>query len=228
MATELLFSDLKAWLDAQPENTAGTPYEIIIKNASSSDYTKAITRYVSIVGMEMKAGVNKIGYQAFLNCEKLVGITIPNGVTTIEPQAFQGCKSLWTVTIPVGLTSINNMVFSGCSNLKYINIPYGVTSIGSFAFSNCSNLDFIELPATLTSLGDRAFNYCTSMSFVYVYVPFSETLMQPESFIGTTSNLRLLIYPSILSGWQSATLTNYGLAPGVRAESLYTKWVRVA
>lgn len=191
-------------------------------------YTNKITRFVYIVGMEMQTGAKKIGYQAFLGCEKIVGITVPLGVTTIEQQAFQGCKSLVAVALPASLTSIKNMAFSGCSNLKYINIPYGVTSIGNYAFANCSSLVGIELPASLTYIGDIAFNYCTSLSVVYVYAPFSETLMQSESFRGTTSNLRLLVYPVVLSSWQSATLTNYGFASGVKVESLYTKWVRVA
>lgn len=231
MATELLFSELKTWLDAQPENTASTPYEIIIKKASKGAgryYTKKITRYVNIVGMEMEAGETSIGQEAFLSCKKLTSINIPNGVTSIGSQAFQDCSNLTNAILPASLTKINFGAFGGCSSLRYIPIPFGVTTVGDSAFRNCSSAMNLDLPATLTSIGDWAFGYCTGLTIVNVYGPFNETLMQPESFKGTTSNLRLLVYPPYLSGWQSATLTNYGFASGVRAESLYTKWVRVA
>lgn len=231
MATEILFSELKAWLDAQPENTASTPYEITIKNAPSGGgrrYANAITRYVRIVGMEMAAGVTKIEQEAFLSCTNLIYINIPNGITSINGQAFQGCSNLISATLPAGLTSIGFGAFSGCHGLKSVNIPYGVTSIGDSAFRNCYALNAIQFLGTLTSIGDNAFMSCKELSFVYVYVPFSETLMKSESFKYTPSNLRLLVYPTALSSWQSAPpLTNYGFGPGVKVESLYTKWVRV-
>lgn len=231
MATELLFSELKAWLDAQPENTASTPYEIIIKDAPEggfNSYTNKITRFVRIVGMEMEAGVTSIGDRSFVSCTNLVHIAIPEGVTSIVSQAFQGCSNLINVILPVTLTSIGFGAFSGCNSLTSINMSYGVTSIGDSAFRNNYNLRAIELPMTLTSIGDYAFGFCETLSTIYVYAPFSETLMKSNSFTGTPSNSRLLVYPVLLSGWQSATLTNYGFASGVRVESLYTKWLRFA
>ena len=231
MATELLFSELKTWLDAQPENTASTPYDIIIKDAPKGDgkvYANKITRYVNIVGMEMKTGVTSIGQEAFLMCTNLVHINIPEGVTSINTRAFQGCSNLRYVSLPPSLTTISAQAFIGCHGLEAINIPFGVTSIGPSALRNCYSLRAIELPVNLTSIGDYAFGSCTSLTIVYVYVPLSETLMQSQSFFNTPSNIRLLVYPAYLSGWKSATLTNYGFASGVRVESLYTKWVRVA
>lgn len=231
MATELLFSELKAWLDAQPENTVDTPYEIIIKNAPSGEgkrYAMAITRFVRIVGMEMNTGVTSIGQEAFLMCTNLVHITVPGGVTSIGAQAFQGCSNLKYAQLPLSLTTIDSQAFTGCSGLTGIGIAYGITSIGHSAFRNCSSLNAIELPMTLTSIGDYAFGSCKSLTIAYVYAPFSETLMQSNSFFNTPSTLRLLVYPPILSGWQPVTLTNYGFASGARVESLYTRWVRVA
>lgn len=231
MATEILYSELKTWLDAQPENTASTPYEIIIKDAQDGGgriYTDKITRFVNIVGMEMRANVTKIGQEAFLNCKNLIAITIPHGITSIDIRAFQGCSNLISVALPGTLTSIGSSAFAGCNGLMSINIPYGVTSIGFSAFRNNYSLKAIDFPVTLTSIGDYAFGSCTSLSIIYVYALFSETLMQSNSLFNTPSNLRLLVYPAYLSIWQSVTLTKYGFASGAKVESLYTKWVRVA
>ena len=100
MATTLDFSEVNNWLNSQPENTASTPYEIIITNAPASGYSSALNvtgRFVSIVGMEMSSGVTSIGTQAFYRCTNLTSITIPNSVTSIDRDAFYYCTSLKTI-----------------------------------------------------------------------------------------------------------------------------------
>ena len=188
MATTLDFNQVKSWLNSQPENTASTPYEIIITNAPASGYSSALNvdgRFVSIVGMEMSSGVTSIGYQAFYQCSNLISITIPNSVTSIDDKAFNGCTSLTSITI-----------------------PEGVTSIGNGAFQNCSGL-----------------------TSVFMYPSFSENLMQSNSFSGTPETLELHVPLSKKSEWQSATLTNYGFAAGVKTEVIpphTKKWIRIA
>ena len=182
MATTLDFNNVKNWLDSQPENTADTPYEIIITNAPSNGYSSVISRFVNIVGMEMSSGVTSIDKEAFYNCTGLTSITIPNSVTSIGDRAFELCSNLTSITIPEGVTSI----------------------------------------------GDYAFRECTSLTSVLMCPSFSENLMQSNSFSGTPESLKLYIPPSKQSSWQSATLSNYGFATDVKAESFIKKWIRVA
>ena len=234
MATELLFSELKAWLDAQPENTASTPYEIIIKDAPESGYTDAITRFVSIVGMKMAEGVTSIGYQAFRQCTKLVSIVIPSGLTSLGQQVFSGCKNLVSTVINYGITDISATCFNACEKLEHVSIPTSVTSIKPSAFAYCYGLTSITIPGSVTFIGVKAFIKCNNLKSVYMYPAFSETLLQANSygtsFGETSSKLKLYVPSGNLSGWKSATLTNYGFASGVAAEAmpLTKKWIRIA
>ena len=185
MATTLDFSEVKNWLNSQPENTASTPYEIIITNAPKSGYPSTLNvtgRFVSIVGMVMSSGVTSIGNQSFYRCSGLTSITIPNSVT----------------------------------------------SIGDRAFELCSNLTSITIPNSVTSIGWQAFYDCSGLTSVFMYPSFSENLMKSNSFSNTPGTLELHVPLSKISEWKSATLSNYGFATDVKAESFTKKWIRVA
>ena len=211
MATTLDFSEVNNWLNSQPENTADTPYEIIITNAPASGYSSALDpdeRFVSIVGMVMSSGVTSIGNQSFYRCSGLTSITIPNSVTSIGDRAFELCSNLTSITIPNSVTSIGWQAFYDCSGLTSINIPEGVTSIGDYAFYDCSGL-----------------------TSVFMYPSFSENLMKSNSFSNTPGTLELHVPLSKKSGWQSATLSKYGFKADVKTEAILTpakKWIRIA
>ena len=206
MATTLDFNGVKNWLDSQPENTIGTPYEIIITNAPADGYKSVLSRFVNIIGMVMREGVTSIGSYAFRNCTNLTSINIPEGVT-----------------------SIGDWVFKGCTNLTSINIPEGVTSIGYEAFNNCKSLTSVTIPSSVTFIGGGAFRNCTGLTSVFMQPSFSETLMKTDSFSNTPENLKLYVPFLKISGWQSVTLSNYGFAAGVKAEIAPTKkWIRIA
>ena len=255
MATTLDFSEVNNWLNSQPQNTASTPYEIIITNAPESGYRGALNegRFVSIVGMVMSSGVTSIGNDAFSGCSRLTSITIPESVTTIKSYtfsnctnltsitipnkvafigqgAFQACTNLTSITIPESVTSIGTNAFQNCTGLKSITIPDSVTEIGNYAFNECTGLTSINIPNGVTFIGDSAFKNCSKLTSAFMYPSFSENLMKSNSFSGTPSTLKLYVSPENLSGWQSATLTNYGFAAGVVARAIphTKKWIRVA
>lgn len=195
MATEILFSDLKAWLNAQPGNTASTPYEIIIKDAPSGEnkgYTNAITRYVRIVDMEMHAGVTSIGEHAFEFCSKLTSITIPSSVTSMGKNVFQSCISLTSVTIPSSVTSISERAFNGCKSLTSITISEGVTSIGTLAFGACTSLTSVTIPESVTYISEYAFQGCTGLTTAAI--PDGATYVHFDAFYNCKSLQYIDIY----------------------------------
>ena len=57
--------------------------------------------------------ITKIGYAAFVDCDRLVSITIPNSVTHIEEAAFAQCTMLTSITIPNSVTYIGYEAFYG-------------------------------------------------------------------------------------------------------------------
>ena len=89
--------------------------------------------------------VTWIGYQAFMNCNRLTSITIPNSITGIASEAFIDCSSLTNITIPDSVISIGERAFYFCESLTNITIPDSVISIGYNAFYYCRSLTSINV-----------------------------------------------------------------------------------
>ncbi|MEY8427500.1 leucine-rich repeat domain-containing protein [Lachnospiraceae bacterium 46-15] len=109
--------------------------------------------------VEIKAGTEFIGCQAFAFCERLAGITIPDSVREIGENAFTGCKKLSDVTLPINLTQISPVLFAGCSSLKSISIPSSVTEIGAWAFKGCNAMRSVTIPKSVSKIGEYAFGF---------------------------------------------------------------------
>lgn len=170
MATTLKYSEVRAWLEAQPENTASTPYEIIITAILESNFSLNFSgRYVAIAGLEMQSGETKLG-PIFFNCRTLVGsVTIPEGVTVIGRRAFAGCPGLTNVNIPNSVTTIAGDAFWSCPGLTSINIPDSVTTIANGAFRDSINLASVAIPDGATNVYYDAFVGCTSLQYIDTY-----------------------------------------------------------
>ena len=170
MATTLKYSEVRAWLKAQPENTADTPYEIIITGIAESNFSLNFSgRYVAIAGLEMQSGETELG-PIFFNCRTLVGsVTIPEGVTVISQRAFAGCYGLTNVNIPNSVKTIAFDAFWDCPGLTSINIPDSVTTIGDGAFRNSINLVSAAIPDGATYVHYNAFKGCTKLQYIDTY-----------------------------------------------------------
>lgn len=98
-----------------------------------------------------------IGYDAFLNCEKITSVKIPYGVTYISYGAFYNCLNLISVIFPNSITGIGDSAFYNCDSLVSIDIPDSVETIGYGAFMSCENLASVTLGNGIISIGYYAF-----------------------------------------------------------------------
>ena len=64
--------------------------------------------------------VNRVGGQAFRECNNLTSVVIPNSVTSIGNSAFEYCGQLSTVELGNSISSIEDWIFSACSNLDSV------------------------------------------------------------------------------------------------------------
>jgi len=140
--------ELKAWLQAQPDNTATDTYKIklnVSKMFSNASDGKPISTLDSSIA------------EIIDTCQKYVSIElVGNTLTTIGDSAFNSCEYLTGITIPNSVTSIGDYAFNSCSSLTSVTILQGVTSIGNYTFRNCSSLTSVTFEgANVIIFGDQ-------------------------------------------------------------------------
>lgn len=122
----------------------------------------------SLQEITLPKNLKHVGSYAFNYCSQLKDIILPSEVETISDHAFEFCGNLSSIQFPPSLKRIESYAFRDCSKLSSINLP-GLTSISENTFSGCSNLTEVKLPSTLERIGDKAFESCTNLNKVYTY-----------------------------------------------------------
>ena len=122
----------------------------------------------SLQEITLPKNLKHVGSYAFDDCSQLKDIILPSEVETIGEHAFECCYNLSSVQFPPSLKRIESYAFLGCSKLSSINLP-GLTSISNNTFYGCSNLTEVKLPSTLERIGDNAFSECSNLTKVYTY-----------------------------------------------------------
>lgn len=85
----------------------------------------AFTRRAKLKKVQLPDGLERIGRDAFSDCDALEEVVIPASVKTIAPYAFGGCESLKKVTFLGEVTGLSRTAFSDCFNLYTILVPQG-------------------------------------------------------------------------------------------------------
>ena len=160
--------------------------EITDCNESASG---ALTIPSTIDGKE----VTWIGYQAFMNCNRLTSITIPNSITGIASEAFIDCSSLTNITIPDSVISIGYNAFYYCRSLTSINVSNNSKNYSSIdgVLFNKDKTQIISysagkketsyiIPDSVTSIADYAFDNCTRLTSITI--PEGVTIIGSSAF----------------------------------------------
>lgn len=124
--------------------------------------------------------VNRIGTNAFTDCQTVTKITIPASVTSIDDYAFVNCQKLQEISVATGnsvYSSENGILYNKAKTTlicypsgktaSYFAIPEKVTAIGTAAFGYNETLFRIYVETDLTRIGDEAFGNCFRLSEVY-------------------------------------------------------------
>ena len=75
--------------------------------------------------VQLPDGLDRIGRDAFSDCDALEELIIPASVKTIDPYAFASCDALKKVTFLGTPEHVARTTFSDCDNLMSIVVPDG-------------------------------------------------------------------------------------------------------
>lgn len=176
--------------------------KIIIPN-NIAEISDAFAYFSSITDIVLSNSINKIGGNAFYNCNNLDNVYYDGSISEWCSIAFAYIYSnpmsyasnfyildssgeisyngkqyslLTDLIVPNTINKIGNNQFCGFKNLTSIIIPNSVTSISKGAFNGCSSLISITLPF----VGDKAHIETDELQYTFGYI-FGE-----YSYIGGT------------------------------------------
>ena len=87
---------------------------------------------------------NKIGWGAFMDCERLVNISLPKQLKSIGTIAFANCRSLTSVKVP-DQCHVQDQAFLNCSSVRSIEVSPTAT-LGRYVFASEIRVDGAACP----------------------------------------------------------------------------------
>lgn len=133
-------------LDSKVINNESEAYVIDNKILYSADRTRLVSCLTDAAMVIVPKTVRIIGSLAFTRRAKLKKVQLPDGLERIGRDAFSDCDALEEVVIPASVKTIAPYAFGGCENLKKVTFLGEVQSLSRTAFSDCFNLYTILVP----------------------------------------------------------------------------------
>lgn len=133
-------------LDSKVINNESEAYVIDNKILYSADRTRLVSCLTDAAMVIVPKTVRVIGSLAFTRRAKLKKVQLPDGLERIGRDAFSDCDALEEVVIPASVKTIAPYAFGGCESLKKVTFLGEVQSLSRTAFSDCFNLYTILVP----------------------------------------------------------------------------------
>lgn len=133
-------------LDSKVINNQSEAYVIENKILYDADRTRLVSCLTDAAMVIVPKTVRVIGSLAFRRRAKLKKVQLPDGLERIGRDAFSDCDALEEVVIPASVKTIAPYAFGGCESLKKVTFLGEVQSLSRTAFSDCFNLYTILVP----------------------------------------------------------------------------------
>lgn len=140
--------------------------------------------------IQIPDSVERIGTNAFHNCQDLESITLLASLKTIEVGAFSGCRNLSEVKLPASLKAIQSSVFADCSSLETV---FYDDSLEQWSQINTSN----------GFLGDSSPSLVTD-DYTAQFIPVMDDAYPPPKTVTITKYTgkeSTVILPSTINSW---------------------------
>jgi hypothetical protein len=179
-------SELEAYLNGRPENTAADPYLVKITGVDISSKKagentmrtlyEALDEASRFVSLDLRGGTGTELVPAstapvLAGRKKIVSIILPETVTVVASNGFSGYDELRSAVLP-NVVTINQVAFKNLGNIETVSAPKLTTivddpSTGSARgnFYGCAKLRSIYFPQ-LETIGHHAFYGCGALTEV--------------------------------------------------------------
>lgn len=133
-------------LDSKVVHNQSEAFTIEGKNLYDADRTRLISCLTDASMIIVPKTVRTIGSLAFNRRARLKKVQLPDGLDRIGRDAFSDCDALEEVVIPASVTTIDPYAFASCDNLRKITFLGEVKHLARTSFSDCDNLLSVLVP----------------------------------------------------------------------------------
>ena len=133
-------------LDSKVVDNQSEAFVIEGKNLYTADRSRLVSCLTDAAMVIVPKTVRTIGSLAFTRRSRLKKVQLPDGLDRIGRDAFSDCDSLEEVVVPASVTTVDPYAFSSCDSLKKATFLGEVKHLARTAFSDCDNLLSIIVP----------------------------------------------------------------------------------
>lgn len=147
----------------------------------------------ALKNVEFPSTLKKVGYDAFINCQRLEKVNIPSledwcdinfvnqtsNPTQYANNLYVNDELIENLILPE-VTEIKPYAFCNMRYLTSVVMPDTIETIGLCAFCNCYMLKNITFSKSIKTIGYEAFEACKGLS--EINLPNSLTTIQPNAF----------------------------------------------
>lgn len=124
------------------------------------------------------SSLEKIGQDAFWDCQNLLKVTLSKNVDALGRGPFRACNNLQEIIVHEDNESyavVDGVLFDKqlsavirCPEAKEgaISLPHSVKRINAYAFEWCTKITSVEIPEGCVFIGNAAFSTCENLSYV--------------------------------------------------------------
>ena len=158
--------------------------------------------------LELKEGVEELGYYAFANCTSLGNVNIPSSITgtkkivSFQDDAFNDIDDILIIRMPIDIgVKSDGIGLPKTSQTKkdVLFIPRNTDTIPNNGFTECSSIEHVIIPENIKTIGDNAFENCTNLKSIYL--PKSIEKIDFNAFY-YCSNLENVYYQGTEEEWK--------------------------
>ena len=133
-------------LDAKVVKNQSPLFVIDSKMLYDADKTRLVSCLTDAAMVILPKTVQTIGSLAFTRRSKLKKVQLPEGLDRIGRDAFSDCDALEEIVIPESVKTVDAYAFGGCDALKKVTFLGTPERLARTAFSDCDNLLSIIVP----------------------------------------------------------------------------------
>ena len=171
----MLYNKAQTELIRYPHKKRGDSYTVLASTEKIGE--NAFSDCDELSNVELSDSLTKIGSYAFWNCDELESIVLPENLTELEYGAFASCYKLEKLTVNGDIENADSAFYDLGSNIKTLNVGSAVTTLDGalYSFEGLTQINVDQNNQTYSSDDGVLYNKAQTKLIRYPHEKDSDT-----------------------------------------------------